>query len=85
MTDKDDYKVQRARIEKIVKELAPNAIVKYDPDKPPNYIKFRIEDSVTGTILAVSSGDWHTSEIADKSDDWLRQFIRELAAGKIWN
>ena len=83
MTDKDDYRVQRARVEEIVRELAPNAIVKFDPDKTPNWIRFRVEDSATRTILAVSSGDWDASEIADKSDDWLRQFIRDLAAGKI--
>jgi hypothetical protein len=32
---------------------------------------------------AVSSGDWHVSEIADKSDAWLRDFVKQLGARKI--
>ncbi len=83
MAEKDDYKVQRARIERIAKELAPNCGVEFSPDTTPDWIKFRIVDAATGTILAVSSGDWHVSEIADKSDQWLRDFIRQIGAGRI--
>ena len=80
---KDDYRVQRARLERILKDLAPTATIEFHPDLPPTWIKFRMLDKTTGTILAVSSGDWHVSEIADKSDSWLEQLIKQLAGGKI--
>lgn len=70
-------------LERIVKELAPHSVLEFHPDVPANWIKFRITDGATGTILAVSLGDWHVSEIADKSDTWLRDFIKHLGAGKI--
>jgi phage gpG-like protein len=83
MADKDDYRVQRVRIERIAKELVPNCLVEFSPGTTPDWIKFRISDEKTGTILAVSSGDWRSSEIADKSDQWLRAFIQQLGAGRI--
>jgi hypothetical protein len=80
--EKDDYRVQRARIEKIVRELCPTCTVEYDPEKVPSWIRFRVVNS-SGTILAVSSGDWESSEIADKSDDWIRQFLKQISGGKL--
>lgn len=83
MAHKDDYRIQHTRIECIGKELAPNCRVEFDPEAVPDWIRFRIIDDRTGVILAVSSGDWHASEIADKSDQWLQEFIRQLGAGRI--
>jgi hypothetical protein len=80
---KDDYRTQRARLERILVELAPNARIEFHPDIPPTWIKFRVVDKSTGTILAASSGDWHVTEMADKTDDWLRGFIVQLGAGRI--
>jgi hypothetical protein len=83
LTDKDAYKVQRARLERIVTELSPRFEIEFDADATPNWIEFRIADNQTGAVLAVSPGDWHVSEIADKSDSWLRKFIVSLSGGKI--
>jgi len=80
---KDDYVIQRARIERLAKEMSPNCLVEFDPDNPPTWIKLRITHAPTGTILAVSSGDWHVTEIADKSDDQLRALIKSFGAGRI--
>ena len=82
MPEKDNYQVQRARIDRIVKEICPTCVVEYDQDRVPTWIRFRIVDG-SGTVLAATSGDWHVSEIADKSDDWLRQFIKQSSAGRI--
>ena len=81
--EKDDYRTQRARIEKIAKELVPNGLVEFDPDKPQDWMKFRIVDRASGIVLLVSSGDWHATEIADKSDDWIIDWIKNLSAGRI--
>lgn len=83
VSEKDDYRTQRARIERISKQLVPNGLIEFDPDKPLNWIKFRIVDRVSGTVLLVSSGDWHASEIADKSDEWISSWIENLGAGRI--
>ncbi len=40
-------------------------------------------DRASGTILLVSSGDWHSSEIGDKSDEWISSWIKSLGAGRI--
>ncbi len=42
MADKDSYRVQRSRVERIAKELAPNCRVEFSPDMTPDWIKFRI-------------------------------------------
>lgn len=83
VSEKGDYRTQRTRIEKITKQLVPNGLVEFDPDRPPNWVRFRIMDRASGTILLVSSGDWHSSEIGDKSDEWISSWIKSLGAGRI--
>lgn len=81
--DTDDYRVQRARLEQLAKELSPGCEVHFDPDRVPTYVRIRVDDPVTGAILLVSSGDWHVSEIADKSDDELKQLLKAWSGGKL--
>ena len=83
MADNDDPKVQRARIERVVKEMEPNGVVVFDPDAKPNWIKFRITHGGTGATLVPSSGEYYWSEIADKSDQRLKGLISSLSGGKI--
>jgi hypothetical protein len=80
--EKDDYRVQRARIERIVKELCSTCTVEYDPDRTPNWIRFRVVNS-NGTLMAVTSGDREASEIADKSDSWIREYLKHISGGKL--
>ena len=80
---KDDYRVQRARLERLVKELAPGCEVHFNPDSVPSYMRMRVDDPRTGAILLVSSGDWHISEIADKSDEELKNLLRTWSGGKL--
>ena len=78
MYEKDDPTVQQNRIRQIAEELIPSCTVVFDPDQPPSFLRFRIDAPVVGTILGVS-GDFHSSEIADKSDEWLRGYMRAIA------
>src|SRR5260370_13966839 len=80
-TTKDDYRIQQARLERLAKELSPGCKVHFDPDKPPTWVRMRVDDPNTGTILMLSSGDWHVSEIADKTDDEIRQLMRSWSGG----
>jgi hypothetical protein len=81
--DKDNYRVQQARLERLAKELAPGCEVHFDPDKPPTWMRMRVDDPNTGAILMLSSGDWHVSEIADKTDDEIRQLMHSWSGGKL--
>ena len=80
---KDDYRIQRARLERLVQELVPGGAVHFDPDRSPNYIRMRVDHPATGTILIVTSGDWHVSEIADKTDDELRALLKAWGGDRI--
>ena len=83
LAGKDDYRVQQARLERLVKELAPGCGVHFDPDRVPSFVRMRVDDPNTGAILMVSSGDWHISEIADKSDEEVKQLLRTWSGGKL--
>ncbi len=82
-TQKDNYQFQQARLERLAKELSPGCKVHFDPDKPPTWVRMRVDDPNTGTILMLSSGDWHVSEIADKTDDEIRQLMRSWSGGRL--
>lgn len=77
--EKDSYEFQRARIEHIVEGMAPGKSVEFD--RASTFIKFRVRDM--GINLTEPSGEWLPSELAVKSDDWLRDFIKHLSNGKI--
>ena len=77
----DTYKFQSERIERLVRELQPGKAVKFD--KTSTWIRFRVVDEQLGKSLTEVSGEWEPSELADKSDDWLKTFIKQLSNGKI--
>ncbi len=78
---KDDYHFQRARVQRIANELAPGKLVEFD--ETITWIKFRVTDPMTATVLTDASGEWEPSVLADKSDEWLRDYIKHLSKGKI--
>ncbi len=79
--ERDTYQFQRARVERIATELSPGKSVEFDESS--TLIKFRIRDKVLGINLTERSGEWFPNELADKSDEWLRGFIKHLSNGKI--
>jgi len=79
--DKDTYESQKVRIVRIVQELAPGKKVEFD--EANTWIRFRVVDETACISLTEVSGEWEPSELADKSDDWLKTFIKQLSNGKI--
>ena len=78
---KDTYEFQRARVIRIISEVAPGKRVEFD--EATALIKFRVRDNFLGVNLTEPSGEWFPEELADKSDDWLRNFIKQLSNGKL--
>ena len=81
VAEKDTYEFQRERVIRIAGELAPGKSVEFD--EASTLIKFRIRDNFIGVNLTEVSGEWFPDELADKSDDWLRDFIKRLSNGKL--
>ena len=75
---KDDPIVQRARIREIAETSCVGVEVVFDDGQPINWIRFRLDDSVSGKILGTPSGYYHASEIADMSDDAIERLIKAL-------
>jgi hypothetical protein len=80
---KDDFLVQQERLARLAKKLAPGCEIHFDPDRVPTFVRMRVDDPSTGAILIVSSGDWHVSEIADKSDNDITQLLKSWSGGKL--
>lgn len=80
--DKDEkLRTQQSSVEKLVAETTPHGRVRFDVQLR-NWITFRIIDGNTDTVLAVS-GQLHVNELAGKSDERVRRYIRELSCGVI--
>ncbi len=77
----DTYEYQKERIVRIVEEIAPGKAVEFD--EASTFIRFRVRDPILNINLTEVSGEWIPSELADKSDEWLRAFVRNLSNGKI--
>jgi hypothetical protein len=75
----DTYEFQKQRIIRIVDELAPGKVVEFDDASI--FIRFRVRDPFLNINLTDASGEWLPCELDDKSDDWIRTFIRSLAHG----
>jgi hypothetical protein len=81
MGDEENLRTQRNRVKTLAAEITPHGRVEFD-SLTPNHITFRIVDQNTGTVLA-ESGQLHANELAEKSDEWIRQYIRQLGGGDI--
>jgi hypothetical protein len=81
VAEKDSYAFQRARVARIVSEIAPGKTVEFD--EATTLIKFRVRDYLLGVNLTEPSGEWFPEELGDKSDDWLRNFVKHLSNGKL--
>lgn len=75
----DDYGVQCERIIQAVKNLCPTCVVTFDSSREPKWLRFRIE--MGSTTLTKAFPDYHVSEVADWSDEKLRQMIEVLTGG----
>jgi hypothetical protein len=73
---------QRHRIDRIVKELIPHGVIKYDSETPA-LIGFKILDNNTNIVLASTASPLRVQELTGKSDDWIRRFISQLGGGDL--
>jgi hypothetical protein len=73
---------QRHRIDRIVKELIPHAVINYDSETP-GLIGFKILDNNTNIVLAATTSPLRVQELTGKSDDWVRRFISQLGGGDL--
>jgi hypothetical protein len=78
MTEKDNPDVQKARIADVVHEVLTECEAVFDENCFKSFVRFRIDHTPTGNIAAGPVSD-HASVFADYSDDYLRDFITELA------
>ena len=81
MVETDERELEKARIERLIKEREPLAVVKWDESRAPTYIRFRVE--AAGTVVLDSSGDWKVSEIALKNDNDLKAMISATSGGRL--
>lgn len=79
MIDRDKPVVQIERLVSFASEIYPEGEVVFDPDLPPTWIRFRIDDLRTGRIIGQPSGMFHASEIADWSDIYAKKYLAALA------
>ena len=81
VTEKDSYAFQKERLEAIAREVAPGKRLEFSNDS--SRIKFVTRDPGAGAWLTEDSGEWIPSELADRSDDYLRKMVRHLSNGKL--
>ena len=64
--------------------VGPESCARLDRKSPPNWeCELYAVRPVLGSIKRVASGQLHVSELARKSDEWVRQYICHLGGGDI--
>ena len=77
----DDYGVQSARIIQAVKNLRQSCVVTFDSNEAPRRLRFQIKDG--STTLTKAYPEFHVSEVADWSDEKLRQKLEVVTGGLV--
>jgi hypothetical protein len=75
----DDYEVQSGRIVQTVKNFCPTCAVIFDSGRAPNWVRFLIKDG--SIMLTKAYPEFHVSEVADWSDEKLRQKLEVVTGG----
>jgi hypothetical protein len=75
-----DLEILRRRIARVAAQVLPGCQVVFD-GTPFAWVRFRIEDGSGRTIVG-RSPDYHASEIADWTDQQLRDVLRALLLAK---
>jgi hypothetical protein len=81
--NRETYSAQKDRIERIAAGMRKQ--VEFDSNRTGDsadisVVNFRAADDGKPFLATISSGDLPVSELAHKSDSWLRQLILRLAA-----
>jgi hypothetical protein len=80
MTNSDDPRIQRLRVSEAVEHAYEgSAEAVFDETRPVDWLRFRIDDKGTGRVISSGAPEYHVTEIADMSDERLRQVVAALA------
>jgi len=77
----DNYEVQSGRIIQAVKSLCPSCVVTFDSSRAPNWVRFLIKDG--SIMLTKAYPEFPVSEVADWSDEKLRQMLEVVTGGLV--
>ena len=77
----DNYEVQTERIVQAVKNFCPSCVVTFDSSRAPNWVRFLIKDG--SIMLTKAYPEFHVSEVADWSDEKLRQTLEVVTGGLV--
>ena len=77
----DNYEVQTERIVQAVKNFCPSCSVTFDSSRAPNWVRFLIKDG--SIMLTKAYPEFHVSEVADWSDEKLRQKLEVVTGGLV--
>jgi len=75
-----NLEILRRRIARVANQVIPGCQVVFD-GTPFAWVRFRIEDG-SGKTIVERSPDYHASEIAEWSDQELRDTLRALLSAK---
>ena len=81
MAEKDNFNLQSKRIVEAVRELCSHCVVTFDETRKPNWLKFRIESG--NTVLTSAYPEYHVSEVADWSDEKIREIVKAVTGNKL--
>jgi hypothetical protein len=76
---KDEYQLQRARIERLIRESFPELVARFDAESPN--VKFIVQ---TGSLNTPQTDiiDWQPSEVAKMSDAEILAHSRAMGGGR---
>jgi hypothetical protein len=77
----DNYEVQSGRIVQAVKNLCPTCVVIFDSSRAPDWVRFLIKDG--STMLTKAYPEFPVSEVANWSDEKLRQKLEVVTGGLV--
>jgi hypothetical protein len=77
----DNYEVQAERIVQAVKNFCPSCAVTFDSSRAPNLVRFLIKDG--SIMLTKAYPEFPVSEVADWSDEKLRQMLEVVTGGLV--
>ena len=82
MAAREKVALQSERIAKAIKDLNPDCIVVFDENAGVNRIRFHIEMKSSSHIFLSAFPQFHVSQIADMSDEQLKQTMQALIADR---
>lgn len=81
MAEKDRPEIQQARLRRLLQKIQPRYVMEFK-DPSSHFLNFRIDDE-KGKPVAALKADYHSSVIADMSDEQVEQIILRVLSSAI--